>query len=82
MCDVPKRDSDIVDYGEQFGSLHQASAIKKGVPTVGGHDRHHLSQMRYAPTLRIFYFTGLNVVVRYRVIRLIVILSWARRCVD
>jgi hypothetical protein len=33
---------------EQFARLHQASKIKKGVPTWGRQDGHHLAQVDYA----------------------------------
>ena len=31
--------------GEQSSSLHRPNAIKKGGPSCGGQDRHHLSQV-------------------------------------
>ena len=34
--------------GEQFASLQQASTIKKGVPSWGDQDRHHLAQVEHA----------------------------------
>ena len=33
--------------GEQLSSLHQASAIKKGVPSWGEQDHHHQAQVEY-----------------------------------
>ena len=34
--------------GEQLSGLHQASAIKKGVPSWGEQDHHHQAQVEYA----------------------------------
>ena len=43
-----KRSSPIVEYGEQLARLHQASTIKKGVPSCCGQDRHHRAQVECA----------------------------------
>ena len=39
------RSSPIVDYGGALARLHQASTIKKGVPSCCGQDRHHQAQV-------------------------------------
>ena len=44
-----KKGSPIVKYGEQLARLHQQQeltcTIKKGVPTWGGQDHHHIAQV-------------------------------------
>ena len=42
--DVPKSGSPIVEYGEQSSSRHRPNAIKKGGPSWGSQDHHHLAQ--------------------------------------
>jgi hypothetical protein len=44
-----------IGNGHQFARFHQTSAIKKGVPTYGGHDYHHLAQAKYAQDLDNFF---------------------------
>ena len=40
--------------GEQSTSLHEASAIKKGGPTSGSQDCHHLAQVDYVKGKGLF----------------------------
>ena len=47
FVDTHKRVSLIVEYKEQFTSLHRASEIKKGNPIWGGRDRPHLALADY-----------------------------------
>ena len=53
--------------GEQSSSIHRPNAIKKGGPSCGGQDRHHLAQVDHVQGKGLpligFLFTGLMVVV-------------------
>ena len=53
--------------GEQSTSLHRANAIKKGGPSLGSQDRHHLAQVDHVQGIGLlligFLFTGLMMVV-------------------
>ena len=53
--------------GEQSAGLHRANTIKKGGPTCGCQDLHHLSQVDFVQGKGLpligFYFTGIMVVV-------------------